>query len=146
MVTLLTWVAYAVAGLLHMLATRAAVRLVGKGADNAWDNAFGYVTVAYLMTWPARWLIATKSWWLIATIPGLYGAASWLTLVAIYEVGTRRALIIGLVHGLVCTVLYSVFALAVGFVAAWIMYGRIVADPLILLRIVLRLIGIDPPF
>lgn len=146
MVTLLTWAAYAVAGLLHMLATRAAVRLVGRGADNAWDNAFGYVTVAYFLTWPARWLIATKSLWAIALIPGLYGVISLFVLAVIYEVSTRRAVIIGLVHGIFCSLFYSVFGLLVGFVAAWIMYGRIVADPLILLRIVLRLIGIDPPF
>lgn len=146
MLTVLLWLAYLVAGVIHMSATKLSVRALGRGADNAWDNAFGYLTVAYLLSWPARWMWATQSWVLIALIPPLVAFASLFTLKVIYEVSAKRAVAIGALHATLTSVMLGATSLVVGFIAAYVMYGRIVADPVMLIRLVLKLIGITPPF
>ena len=140
------WVALAVAAMVHMLATKASVRLVGKGAENAWDNAFGYLVMTGLLWYPVKWTWGLDSWWPLLFIPPLCTAVLLWALKAIYQVSTKRAVIIGAVHLAITSVVGTLLTLVTGFVAAWIIYGRIVSDPLILVRIVLRLIGIDPWF
>lgn len=146
MLTVLLWLAYLLAGVIHMSATKVSVRALGKGADNAWDNAFGYLVAAYLLTWPARWLWESQSWWLAALILPLFALASVFVLKVIYELSTRRAVAIGALHTALTSMMLSAASLVVGFIAAYIMYGKIVSDPLMLIRLVFKLIGITPPF
>lgn len=146
MLTALIWIFGALACGAHMVATRAAVWLVGKGADNAWDNALGYLAVTTLAFWPARWAWSNGNWVLLAAIPLAAMVVHLVAIELIYEVGRKRAAVIGLVQLAVSSLLVGACALGIGVVAAYIMYGRIVSDPLLLLRIVLRLIGIEPPF
>jgi hypothetical protein len=49
--------------------------------------------------------------------------------------------VLGVVHTLATAAVTTVLAAAAAIVAAYIMYGRIISDPLILLKIILRLIG-----
>lgn len=146
MINLILWLALATAGLIHVLVTRATVWMIGKGADNAWDNALGYLVVTCALSWPIRWVWETPSWLLIALLPALSAVALVSAVRLIYQVGAGRASAIAAIQLTVTSGALALLTLVVGIVAAYIMYGRIISDPVRLLRIVLRLIGIEPPF
>lgn len=146
MLTAALWMALGITALVHVSTLRLSVRALGKGADNAWDNAFGYLLVTLLLSWPIRWIWASHSWVLIALIPPLCAVILTVALRLIYEVGTWRAIGIGLLHLVLTGLLLGTLTLIAGVIAAYIMYGRIISDPLMLIRIILRLIGIEPPF
>lgn len=146
MLKLLIWLFAALACSSHMLSTKLAVRLAGKGADNAWDNALGYLVVSTVLYWPAKWAWGTGSWLLLGALPLVAAFVHLIALEAIYQVKTKRALLIGSVQLVFATAFITGCGLLVGAAAAYLEYHRIIADPRILLRIVLRLIGIEPPF
>ncbi len=137
-------VAVAIVALLSMLVLRGAVGFLARGADNGWDNAFTYVLVSGA-AWAVvgRYLAPAGLWPAIlgATVVPLFqlGALKW-----IYEIRTGRALFVAVVHTVVASTVVTALVLAVGVVAAYVMYGRIIQDPMILVRIVLRLIGLIP--
>lgn len=146
MMTIALWTTLVLAALLHVVLCRVTVRTVGKGADNGLDNAVSYLGATVILWWPIKWVWATHSWLLVALLPVAIGVALVLSLQLIYEVGRKRALIIAGVHTAVTSAVLGALSLVAGAIAAYVMYGRIISDPRILLRIVLRLIGIDPPF
>lgn len=143
---ILYWLFLGLAAAAHLVATRVSVSVLARKSDNAWDNAFGYLLVAIGLTWPVRWLWSSQSLLLIALIPPLVGAVSVGALRVIYEVKMGRAAALAACQLALATVAVLVVALCVGIVAAYIIYGRIISDPLFLIRVVLRLIGIEPPF
>lgn len=146
MLTTLAWILAVVASLIHLGSTRVAVRLLGRGADNAWDNALGYLAVSVLSFWPTKWAIGSRSLLLVAALPLVLSLLHLFALQVIYEVKKGRALAIGCAQAALSGALTTLAAFGIGVAAAYIVYGRIVSDPLVLLRLVLRLIGIDPWF
>lgn len=138
-------VAAAVVALVWTLTLRLSVRLLARKADNGWDNAVGYGVVTLLLGLPLRWLFGTHSLVLIALSPLLIWGAQVVALKWIYEVSALHAWLLGLVHGLISTFVIGTLTVAAGAVAAYVLYGRIVADPMILVRLILRLIGIELP-
>jgi ABC-type spermidine/putrescine transport system permease subunit II len=69
-----------------------------------------------------------------------------ITLRIFYELSLGRAMLLGIVHSMLTGLISTVLALIAGAIAAYVIYGKIISDPLILLRLILRLIGIEPPF
>ncbi len=137
--------ALVVVAAIHVLTLRLSVRLVARTADNAWDNALGYLVVTGLLWYPLSWAYQGGWWWLLA-LPPLFACVLVAALSAIYQVSARRAAALGLVHAALASVVTTAVAVSAGAVAAYVIYGKIIADPRILLRLVLRLIGIEPPF
>lgn len=137
-------VAVAIIALLSMLVLHGTVGFLARGADNGWDNAFTYVLVSGA-GWAlvARYLVPVGFWPAVlaaAALPLLQiGALKW-----IYEIRTGRALVVALMHTIVTSTVVTTAVLVVGVIAAYVMYGRIIQDPMILVRIVLRLIGLLP--
>lgn len=136
------WVSLAIVALLWILLLRVTVRFFGKGADNGWDNALGYAVATVLLVLGAQWAFGTGSWLLIAVLPLLAWAGQTFSLKAIYEVSIARAWILGVIHTVVTSVVVTSLALTAGAVAAYILYGKIIADPKYLLWLILRLIGL----
>lgn len=142
-------VAVAIIALVSAVVLRGTVGLVARTADNGWDNALAYVAVTG-MGWflAGRYVAPLGMWPTVAAallIPLLQlGALRW-----IYELRTGRALAVGVLHTVVASTVVTSLTLVVGVVAAYVMYGRIVQDPMLLVWIVLRLIGLvpadDPP-
>lgn len=144
----MSWALFAAAALVALIWTltlRLSVRMVAKTADNGWDNALGYGVVTLLMGIPLRWLFGTHSWLLIALSPLLIWAAQVVALKWIYELRPLHAWLLGVLHGLISTFCIGTVTVAAGAVAAYVLYGRIVADPMILVRLILRLIGVELP-
>ncbi|MCA9555883.1 MAG: hypothetical protein KC933_37995 [Myxococcales bacterium] len=137
--------AAAVVALIWTLTLRLSVRVVANKADNGWDNAIGYGVVTLLLGVPLRWFFGTHSVLLIALSPLLIWGAQVLALKWIYELRPLHAWLLGMVHGLISTFFIGTVTVAAGAVAAYVIYGRIVADPMILVRLILRLIGIELP-
>jgi hypothetical protein len=147
MITLTTaaWITLTLVSLVSVLLMRGTVRAFGQGADNGWDNAIGYVVVTGLLYFGIAWLAQT-SFLLAALAPLFAWIGQTLTIRFIYEVRTARAWLLGIFHAFATTVVVGAMGLAVAFVAAYVLYGKIISDPMYLLRLLLRLIGIDLPF
>lgn len=136
----------ALVGLVYASTLRLTVRLVGKGADNGWDNAIGYLVVTALMWVPLQHMLGTRHWLFIASAPLVLWTAQLVSLKWIYEVRALHAGLIGFVHGLISTFAIGTLTFVSGVVAVYILYGKIVSDPMIVIRFVLGLIGIELPF
>jgi hypothetical protein len=137
------WITAALVAVLASLVMKLSVRVVAKSADNGWDNAIAYVlTTALVLYFPVRWMLGSGSWAWIALAPVLIWIVQTVTLRIFYELSLGRAWALGLVHTMVTGLVTTALATVVAIVAAYIMYGRIIADPMILIRIILRLIGI----
>lgn len=140
------WTTAAIVAITWTLCLRLSVRLTAKGADNGWDNAIGY-GVATLMLWvPLKWMFDGHHWALMSIFPALLWAGQTFALRWIYELKLLRAWLLGLVHAVIASVVIGTMTMAAGAVAAYLLYGRIVSDPLWLIGIILRLIGIELPF
>lgn len=140
------WIAAAVVTLVSALSLKLAVRVCAKGADNGWDNAVGYVLLTTLLTVALRFIAGTGSWLLIGLSPLLVFAVQTFALKVIYEITVLRAWVLGMFHLVVTTFVVGGITMAVGAVVAYVWYGRIIADPLIILRAVLKWLGIELPF
>jgi hypothetical protein len=137
------WITTALIALLASVLMKLSVRVVARSADNGWDNAIAYVvTTALVLYFPVRWMMTSGSWAWIALAPALVWIVQTVTLRVFYELSLGRAWVLGLVHTLTTAAVTSALSLVVAVIAAYIMYGRIISDPMILIRIILRLIGI----
>ncbi|MCK6544990.1 hypothetical protein L6R52_03925 [Myxococcota bacterium] len=147
MITLTTaaWIAFAIVAILSTLLLRLSVRVVAKGADNGWDNALAYGVVTLLLAFPVGWLIGAG--WIGALFaPLVVWIVQTVALRLIYEVPPLRAWALGVVHALLTTITVTSLTITAGLVAAYILYGKIISDPMFLIRLILRLIGIELPF
>ena len=136
----------ALVGLVYASTLRLTIRMVGRGADNGWDNAVGYLVVTTLSFVPLQHMLGTRNWLFVATAPLLLWAAQTISLKWIYEVRITHAWLIGLVHGLISTFVIGALTFVSGVVAVYVLYGKIVSDPMILIRFILGLLGIELPF
>ncbi len=144
--TAAAWITFAVVTLVWAVMLRGTVRILGGGRlDNGWDNAFAYGLVTALLAIPVRWMLHADSWMLTMMIPLFVWVAQTIAIKVIYEVKPLLAWAIGLVHAAVSSFVVGTLTLTAGFVAAYIMYGRIISDPMFLVRLILRLIGIELP-
>ena len=139
------WIAVATVALIWLLLLRVSVRLVGRALDNGWDNAIAYGVATSLLVIPVQWLIGTRSW-LIVMVPLVVWVGQTLALRVIYETRTIKAALLGTVHFLMTSLVVGCVTVITGAVAAYLLYGKIVSDPLWLIMLVLRLLGIDLPF
>jgi hypothetical protein len=137
-------IALAVVALISTSVLRGTVGFLARGADNGWDNALAYVALSGV-----AWALVARYLVPLGVFPALLSAAV-LPLVQlgmlrwIYEIRTGRALAVGIVHTVVASTAITGITLMVGVAAAYVMYGRIVQDPMLLVRLVLRLIGLIP--
>ena len=139
----IVWIMAAVAALLWLLTLRLSVRLVNKELDNGWDNAVGYGIVSALMLSVALSMLGMG--WLAVFAPLVLWGSQTGALAFIYEVRPLTAFLLGALH----TALFSAAAGATtvvgGAIAIYLMYGKIVADPMVIIRIILRWLGWDWP-
>lgn len=141
------WVVFAFVAGLSAVLLRICVRLFARGADNGWDNAFGYVlALSALFYFPVRWLVGAHSLPLLLLVPPIVLSAQLFSLRTIYQVTWKRAFALGALHTTVASIFFGTLTFAVAVVAAYIMYGRIISDPMILVRIILKLLDIPFPF
>jgi hypothetical protein len=141
------WIALTIVTVLSTLCMRASVRLVARGADNGWDNALGYVVATGLVLFfPVRWMLGSHSWALMLLAPVVCWIVQVIALRAIYQLNALHALILGVTHTLIATFVTTSVAIGTGIVLAYILYGQIISDPVRIIKIILRLIGIDLPF
>lgn len=145
----MSWIFWSAAVLVTLISAavlRGTVKFLARSADNGWDNAIGYVlTSALIAYFPLKWMLFSGSWALIAAAPVVLWIAQTVTLRVFYQVNTVRAWTIGVVHTVVATSVLTTLTMIAGVIAAYIMYGRIISDPMILIRLILRLIGIPFP-
>jgi hypothetical protein len=142
--TAAAWITFAAVALIWVLMLKGTVRVVGGGKlDNGWDNAMAYAMVTALLAIPVSWMFG--SWFLMFLIPPFVWVAQTIAIKVIYEVKPLLAWTIGLVHAVAASFVVGTLTLTAGFVAAYIMYGKIISDPMFLVRLILRLIGIELP-
>lgn len=139
------WMAITAVALIWLLLLRLCVRVVGKNLDNGWDNALGYAVATGLMAIPVQWLVGTRSW-AILLIPMVMWVGQTVALRVIYEIRTWRAVLLGALHFCITSFVVGVMTVLTGAIAAYLLYGKIISDPLWLVMLVLRLIGIELPF
>lgn len=145
MTTALIWIVTTAACALHLMCTRSAVRLACPKADNAFDNALGYLAVSTFVYWPIKWVWSAQLWWLlIIGGPPLVISVHLLALETIYQVSRKRAALLGLVQSVLLAISLVVVGVVLAAVVAYILYGKIISDPIWLLKLLLRLIGIIP--
>jgi hypothetical protein len=141
------WASLALLALIHVLVLRGLVPIVAKGAENAWDNAFTYVLVSGLLLYfPVRWMLFGGGWLFPLLAFPLLWTGQTIALRTLYEMKTLRAWVLGILHTATSGIVTSAVVFTAGLIAAYILYGKIISDPMILLRIILKLIGIDLPF
>ena len=138
------WIASAVAALIWLLTLRISVRLMGKELDNGWDNALGYGIVTALVLSAALSMLGTG--WLVVFAPILLWATQTGALAFIYEIRLLKAVLLGILHTALFSAAAGATAIVAGAIAIYLLYGKIVSDPLVILRILLRWLGIDWPF
>lgn len=144
--TAAAWITFILVTLVWVLMLRGTVRVLGGGRlDNGWDNALAFGLVTALLAIPVRWMFQADSWLLTLLIPPFVWVSQTIALKVIYEVKPLLAVAIGIVHGLVSSFVVGTMTLTAGFIAAYIMYGKIISDPMFLVRLILRLIGIELP-
>lgn len=137
------WIAALVTAACFVLLLKLTVRLVGRKAlDNGWDNALAYTVATTALALAVRWVIGTRSWLLIGLSPMFLWIGQTIALKLIYEIKTKTAVLIGITHTAVTTTVLSGLTMAAGVVAAYLLYGKIISDPMFLIRLILRLIGI----
>ena len=138
------WIAAALAALMWMLTLRLSVRLVDKELDNGWDNAIGYAIVSALAMSVALSML-TMGWVALAAPLVVLGVQVW-SLAFIYEVGGLKAFLLGLLHTTLFTAATVTAAVIAGAIAIYLLYGKIISDPMVILRIILRWLGFEWPF
>lgn len=147
MITLTTaaWITLALVTIVAILMMKATIPLIAKGSDNGWDNAVAYVIASGLIAAALGWF-AMQSWLFAAVAPLVGWAAQTLVLRHVYEIRMARAWAVGVVHTFFTSLVVGAVGLSVAAVAAYILYGKIISDPMFLVRLLLKLIGIELPF
>lgn len=141
------WIALAALAVVHVLTLRLSVRLLARGAENAWDNAIAYALLTGLLLWfPARWMIESGSFLLALAAPLVVVAGQLTGLRTLYELPRGRAALLGLSHGALAWTISTLMAVGAGVVLTWWLYDKIVSDPLEALRMLLRWLGVPVPF
>ena len=140
--TTAAWIALGYAATVWVLTLRVGVRLAAPKVENAWDNALAYALVCGALLWPARWLLEQGPWGWIAMPVIIGGAQIWLMRV-IYQIRTTHAALMVVVHGVLAVGVYTVSLFTVGAIIVYLAYGRVVSDPMILIRLLAKLIGIE---
>lgn len=136
------WVAAAFGFTVWVLALRVSVRVAAPKVDNAWDNAIAYALVCVALLWPASWLLHQGVWgWTVMPIL-IGGTQIWLMRV-IYQVKSAHAALLVVAHGAFAATVYGISLFTVGAIIVYLAYGRVVADPMILIRLLAKLIGIE---
>ena len=138
------WIVTAAAALIWLVTLRASVRLMGKELDNGWDNAIGYAIVSVLVFSAAVSLLGMG--WLAVLSPFVVWFSQVGALAFIYEIRPLKAFLLGTLHTALFSATAAATTIVAGAVAIYLLYGKIVADPLVILRIILRWLGIDWPF
>lgn len=144
--TVAAWFAAAVVGLISTLLLRLTVRLIAKGTDNGWDNALTYGAVLVGLSIFTGWGASTGGVFFLLITPLFWWFVQTIALRFIYEVRTLQAWLIGVVHTLLTSMAVTALGLMIAVIAAYVLYGRIISDPMFLIRLILRLIGIELPF
>jgi hypothetical protein len=144
--TVAAWIAFALVALISTVLLKLSVRVLAKSADNGWDNAISYGVVTLLLAIPVSWMLRSGSWFLWGLAPMFVWAVQTWALKVIYEIKATRAWLLGMAHTFVVSTTVSILALGVAIVACYILYGKIISDPMFLIRLILRLIGIELPF
>ncbi|MBI2375232.1 MAG: hypothetical protein HYV07_14645 [Deltaproteobacteria bacterium] len=146
MVTAL-WVTLAIFTLISTSLLRATVRLTAKKSDNGWDNALTYVAVTgVLVAFPIRWMVSSHSIWLIALAPAVLWVGQAIALRLIYQVSLARAVVVGALHSTFTALAVGLVMFVAGMIVAYVLYGKIVSDPLGAILILLRWLGVPLPF
>jgi hypothetical protein len=147
MITLTTaaWISLAVVTLVSILAMKGTVRLAAGKVDNGWDNAVAYVIASGVVVVGCAW-VASMGWFFAFLVPLLAWTAQTIAIKQIYQVRLARAWLIGTLHTFVTSTIVGAIGLSIAFVAAYILYGKIISDPMFLIRLLLKLIGIELPF
>ncbi|MCC7382436.1 MAG: hypothetical protein IT384_11430 [Deltaproteobacteria bacterium] len=144
--TLAFWIALGVFSLLSALTLRLTVRFLARGADNGWDNAVAYLAASGLVLYfPVRWMLGSDSWTWWALAAPLVWLVQVVTLRAVYEINTWRAVLVGIVHTVTTSVVTGAVTVTAGIIAAYILYGQIITDPVRVIRMILRWLGIEIP-
>ena len=138
------WIVAGAATLIWLLTLRLSVRLVDKALDNGWDNALGYGIVSALTLSISLSLVGTG--WGAAIVPLVLLTAQVGALTFIYEIRLLKACLLSFVHAALFAGTSAFVAVVGGAVAIYLLYGKIVSDPLIIIRAILRWLGIDWPF
>jgi hypothetical protein len=144
--TVAAWITALLVALISTVMLKLSVRVMAKGADNGWDNAISYGVVTLLLAIPVSWMLRSGSWFLFGLTPLFVWAVQTWALRVIYEIKLLRAWLLGLVHATVVSTIVTGLALVVAVIACYILYGKIISDPMFLIRLILRLIGIELPF
>lgn len=110
-----------------------------RPADNGWDNTVAQTMVMGALVYPVGYLVDQGAYGLAAA-PFLVALTHWASLRVIYELRGRTALGLGLVQASLFAVMASLSAGSVATMAAYIWYGRLVTDPALILRMVVRLV------
>jgi hypothetical protein len=136
------WVALAFAVTVWVLTLRASVRLFAPKVENAWDNAVAYALVCGALLWPAQWLLGqgVLGWVVLPFLIG--GTQVWLMRV-IYQVTSAQAALLVVLHGAFAAAVYAASLFTVGAIIVYLAYGRVVSDPMLLIRLLAKLIGIE---
>jgi hypothetical protein len=129
--------------LVWMLVLRFTVRVLQPTGENGGDDALAHTLFMGAMYWPVRWLLQQDPWLATLGIPVLIALAHTNSVRVIYRTDWRRSLAISSLHAALTTLMVGGLAVTTAIVAAYIMYGRIVRDPMLLIRALLRLIGIE---
>ncbi|MBI4815278.1 MAG: hypothetical protein HY791_03400 [Deltaproteobacteria bacterium] len=141
------WVTLALFTLISTLLLKTTVRLTAKKSDNGWDNAMTYIALTgVLVAFPIRWMVTSHSLWLMALAPAALWLAQTIALRAIYQVSTTRALLMGMLHSTLTSLVVGLLMFLAGVVVAYLLYGKIISDPLGAILVLLRWLGISLPF
>lgn len=139
------WVLLASASIWASLLTFSAAVLKPHG-DHGWDDALAQTLCMGALYWPLSWLFREDPWLLLTAGPLLIAAAHAVSIKIIYQTTAARAAMLALFHGALSGLVLGGLAVLVAGITAYVWYGRIISDPMILVRVLLRLIGIEPPF
>ena len=140
------WLTLFILGAIEVLTLKVCVRFLARDAENHWDNAFAYALLTGVtIYWPIRWMIEADAWFLTLLVPLFLLVVQVIALKALYQVTAARAWVLGAAQTVMAGVVGGTIAFAAGVIAIYILYGKIVADPVQALRTLLRLIGIELP-
>ena len=140
----LLWIVAGAAALIWLTTLRISVRLMSRDLDNGWDNAIGYGIVTALVMSAALSLLGFG--WLALFGPLILVIAQTGALAFIYEVRPVKAFLLGVLHTALFSAATAATTIIGGGIAIYLLYGKIVSDPLVILRILLRWLGIEWPF
>ena len=138
------WIVAAAAALIWLMTLRVSVRLVSRELDNGWDNAIGYGFVTMLALSVALSMLGMG--WLALLAPLLLWITQLAALAFIYEVKPIKAFLLSLLHTVLFTAAAGTTAVVAGAIAIYLLYGKVISDPLVILRFILRWLGVELPF